>query len=245
MTSLDDEFNKIIKSYEESIKSMKKQAKSSNRAFGGHIRSNKGKLTETIAQDLVKIAWRKLGGNDSDLDIIVAGAETTRPKKHKIFIKPEYIEKLRDLEIKQYLKDNPDKIKMFYEIKQDVAVYIKNEFVLSIEAKSYTENAMLKRILVDTMLLKEKFPKLCCALIQLESQLGGDYSELLKKPMGSGPTHALMSRFPDVTLNIITLLEGERNIKQPIHDEKFFKPLTRESLENASNMLADILTKYK
>lgn len=52
---------------------------------------------------------------------------------------------------------------------------------------------MLKRILFDAYLLKTQFPELQFALVQLESQLGGDYAQLSIKPHGSKSSHTLMS----------------------------------------------------
>jgi len=51
--------------------------------------------------------------------------------------------------------------------------------------------------------------------VQLESQLGGDYSTDKDIIFGSRSTHTLLSHF-DIDLNIITLLEGERKVKRPI-----------------------------
>ena len=99
--------------------------------------------------------------------------------------------------------------------------------------RSYTENAMLKRILVDFHLLKTKVPNLLCYLFQLESQLGGDYSSEIKNPKGSYPTHTLMSYFPGLDLRVITLLPGERKVDQPINKAKHFKVLTIDRLEVA------------
>lgn len=108
------------------------------------------------------------------------------------------------------------------------------------ECKAYTENAMLKRILVDFTLLKSLYLTIKFILLQLESQLGGNYSELKSKTLGSPSTHTLLSYF-DIKLDIITLLKGERKVDQPIHKPEFFKPLTRKSLENAVTIISKIL----
>ena len=120
----------------------------------------------------------------------------------------------------------------------DKQVYIDDVFVLGIECKAYTENAMIKRILVDFSLLKTIYPDLNCYLFQLESQLGGDYSDLKEITFGSKPTHTLMSYFPEVKLNVFTFLEGERKVDEPIHKKEFFKPLKREQVEKAVTLLA-------
>lgn len=60
---------------------------------------------------------------------------------------------------------------------------------------------------------------------------------------GSASTHTLLSYF-DIDLHIIILLEGERLVKEPIHKSEFFKPLTRKNLENATDVIAEILNRY-
>ncbi len=102
---------------------------------------------------------------------------------------------------------------------------------------------MFKRILVDATLLKTQFPKMRFILLQLESQLGGDFSELKDVTYGSTSTHTLLSYF-DIDLHIITLLKGERKVDKPIHKTEFFKPLKRKSLEKAVDVMAEILKEY-
>ena len=104
---------------------------------------------------------------------------------------------------------------------------------------------MLKRILLDFRLLKSLHPNLVCCLLQLESQLGGGYFEPLADPqVGSPSTHTLMSYFPEVDLNIITLLEGERKIDRPIHRTEYFKELDPEILEHAIEGFSQLLAPY-
>jgi len=101
---------------------------------------------------------------------------------------------------------------------------------------------MLKRILVDFHLLKSLYPHISCYLFQLESQLGGDYSELPKTAYGARSTHSIMSYFEDVDLNIFTFLKGERDINSPIH--KHFKPLEEKIIKNAVSLVQADLKKY-
>lgn len=104
---------------------------------------------------------------------------------------------------------------------------------------------MLKRILVDFRLLKSLHPNLICCLLQLESQLGGSYSQPLVNPQtGSPSTHTLMSYFPEVRLNIITLLQGERKIDQPIHKTAYFKELSSKSLDYAICKFSGLLSRF-
>ncbi len=126
----------------------------------------------------------------------------------------------------------------------DKQVSIDDKFVIAIECKAYTENAMIKRILVDFSLLKTVFPNISCYLFQLESQLGGDYCDLDDVIFGSKPTHTLMSYFPGVKLKIFTFLRGERKIDMPIHKPEYFKPLEKIQIEKAIIILSADLQKY-
>ena len=222
----------IIDEYNSRVQGIDQKAKESNeRAYGGIVRGDKGNLVENIAEQLVRIAWKDLGMDESRLSFA--------HHKIKIPLNRKYINKIKRLEVRNYIKTNINH--MYYEIKPDVQVYIDNNFKISIECKTYTENAMLKRILVDCTLIKHVFPNVKFILLQLESQLGGEYSDIFKKiNFGSRSTHTLLSYF-DIDLNIITFLEGERKVDQPIHKPKFFKTLKMESLLKATEAIKELL----
>ena len=229
----DRELREIINSYEALVKGVdKKAANSQNRAYGGIVRSEKGKLLENMAKELVKLAWKDLGKKESRLKII--GTRILIP------IKEDYVEKIDLKPVKELIEKN---IKDYvYPYKPDVLVSIDDEPILEIECKAYTENAMLKRILVDCTLLKKKYPRMKFILLQLESQLGGYYSTLKFTQLGSTSTHTLLSYF-DVDLSIITLLKDERRVDRPIHKKEFFKPLTNERLKVAIEEIKKTLSK--
>lgn len=226
------ELQGIIDAYNYLVQGIDKRAKESNeRAYGGIVRAGKGKLVESVAEQLVRIAWKDLGMNESRLSF----------SHHtiKIPINREYINKIKSSEVQEYIRANINS--MYYRIKPDVQVYIDNNFKISIECKAYTENAMLKRILADCTLIHHVFPNVKFLLLQLESQLGGDYSDVFKEiHFGSPSTHTLLSYF-DIDLNIITLLEGERKVDQPIHNPEFFKPLRMQALLKAINVIKEVL----
>ena len=205
-----------------------------HRAYGGIIRATKGKLLEELCVEFVKIAWDELGGNYSEL--------TFPDQKIPIPLKKDYINSIKSKEVRQWIKNNYSDF--VFNAQVDVHVFIRNDFALGIECKAYTENAMLKRILVDFTLLKTKFPKIQCALLQLESQLTGDYSQI-DKPIiyGSHSSHTLMSYF-DVDLNIMTLLKGERCVDKPIHKAEYFKPLTLKAVYNAIENIKQLLSQH-
>lgn len=227
-----DKVQEIIQAYNKVVLNIDAKAKEAKtgRAYGGIVRAGKGKLVEAIGKSIIQIAWEKQ--DPSRLNIF--------GQQFKIPIKREYVERLMDAEIKEYIKQNINKY--YYPYKPDITVSIDNKIVLAMECKAYTENAMLKRILVDFTLLKSLYPTIKFIVLQLESQLGGDYSEIKRITLGSSSTHTLLSYF-DIELHIITLLKGERKVDQPIHKPEFFKPLTRESLEKAITVISKILKK--
>ena len=233
--NLDNKINELIETYNSVVRIVDKEAnEDEDRAYGGVVRSVKGKLQEHITEEIIKMAWANVGGKDNHLSI--------NSKKQKIPIKKDYVLKIDDEEIKQYILSN---LSEYYStLSVDKQIFINGEFVIGIECKAYTENAMIKRILVDFSLLKTIFPNIGCYLFQLESQFGGDYSELNEITFGSTSTHTLMSYFPEVRLNIHTFLKGERNIDKPIHKFEYFKPLEKTQIEKAVFTLSDDLRKY-
>ena len=225
--------DEIIKTYNTVLKVADTNAlRQSERAYGGVMRSLKGGLQEHITEDIIKIAWHNLGGDENRLEV--------NSKKISVPIRQSYIDRIEDKEVQEYIRTNLEKY--IYRLSVDKHVYIDGKFVMGIECKAYTENAMIKRILIDFHLLKLVHPKISCFLFQLESQLGGDYSKLPKTIYGSFSTHSIMSYFENVNLHIFTLLEGERNIKRPIH--KFFKPLESTNVKNAVKLLENYLKKF-
>lgn len=221
----------LINAYEFLVKGIDTKAKEAeDRAYGGVIRAGKGMLVESLAKGLIEIAWKELG---RDLKRLSLDKETVR-----IPIKKEYIERIKSPEVKQYIKENINDF--YYPLKTDVHVHVDGKFKIAMECKAYTENAMLKRILVDFTLFKQVYPDLAFVLFQLESQLGGDYSTINHIKYGSPSTHTLLSYF-DIDLNIITLLEGERKVDRPIHKPEYYKALREESLLIALDFFKSLL----
>lgn len=201
-------FDKFIKFYERTIRKMWRIR------AGGTLRSLKGTLVETMAEEMVLLAWKNIGGKPSRIKI----NKTKYP-----------------------ISDGQGNV---YKLSQDKQIYIDDEFVLSIECKAYAEAAMYKRILVDAYLLKKHFPKLKFCLFQLESMLGGDYSADVEHAKGSPSVKVLEYHFPNLDIEIITLLDGERNIKREIHKKQFYKPLRPERLDHAIRYLERVLKEH-
>jgi len=234
-SNLTRKIDELITTYNSVVKVVDKNAnENKSRAYGGVVRSVKGRLQEHITEEIINIAWGSLGGKSERLSI--------DSKRHKIPIQEEYIMNIEDKEVKQYILSNISEYS--FGVSVDKQVYIDKNLVIGIECKAYTENAMIKRILVDFSLLKTVYPNMSCYLFQLESQLGGDYCELKEITYGSKSTHTLMSYFPKVKLNIFTFLRGERIVNKPIHKEKYFKQLEKKQIEKAVSLLANDLKKY-
>ncbi|MGR3914728.1 MAG: restriction endonuclease [Gammaproteobacteria bacterium] len=200
------------------------------RAYGGVVRAKKGGLVETMAAQMVAIAWKELGRNPDALTLSSAKVSIPLRQEHLNNLPPE----LRT-HIETHLQEYA------YKCKVDLHVLVNNQFFMGIECKSYTEIAMYKRILVDFHLLKTQYPGMHCVLLQLESQLGGDYSEIGKETiLGSKSGRTLDSYFPGAAPHVITLLEGGRKVNQPIHKPEHYKPLKLESVEKAVKTLKEL-----
>lgn len=120
-----------------------------------------------------------------------------------------------------------------YKLSQDIHVCIDGIFRISVECKSYTEVAMYKRVLVDASLLKEAVPTInAFFVVQLENFLGGDYGVRVEAK-GSDSVITLNRLYPQTNMKVITLLDGDRDIKKPLHKPEYFKPLKEERLNYA------------
>lgn len=220
------QIEKIIREYDTTVRVMESKAHHSVReagreSAGGFLRAVKGRIQEWITEEVITTAWRdELGKDETKLEI--------NSKKIAIHIRPEYISSVQDKSVREYIQKNIGAYK--YGLSVDKHVFIDRRLVMAVECKAYAENAMLKRILVDFMLLKTKYKHMSCYLFQLESQLGGDYADARSSPKGSKPTHTLMSYFPTVELEVVTLLKGERKVDKPIHKPEHFKELEKEQL---------------
>ena len=164
-------------------------------------------------------------------------------KRIDIPLRKEYLGKIESNEVKQWINENYSDF--VFKAQVDNHTMIDDKFVLGIECKAYTENAMLKRILVDFTLLKSVYKDLKCALLQFESQLTGDYSEIDKPViLGSHSSHTLMSHF-DIDLHIMTLIKGERKVDEPIHKVEYFKPVTVDAAIKCIEQIKLLLAEFK
>ena len=179
MNTIDRKLKTLISYYNRLVKGIDDAASmSQERAYGGVIRSEKGKLVEYLASQLVQIAWTDvLKQRPSRLEI--------NRKKIPISIKDDYINRISNPKVRAYVSSHRDDLK--YRFGTDVQVFIDGRIVLAIECKTYTENAMMKRILFDAKLMKEAMGLDTYYLVQLESQLGGDYSGSTILPMAARP----------------------------------------------------------
>lgn len=235
MTTVETKLNTLIAAYNKLVKGIDDEAAMSHdRAYGGIIMAGKGELVESMATHLVQIAWEDvLHQSRTRMEI--------NKKKMPIGINDKYIERISDPRVKEYVKKH--RAELVYKFGTDVQVFVDGRLVLPIECKAYSENAMLKRILFDAELMKEAVGTETYYLVQLESQLGGDYSELNDVTYGSPATHALLSHV-DVELKIITLLKGERKVDKPIHKAEYFKELKMSELKKAVDLFATDLRRF-
>lgn len=223
---MDECIRQIQNLYEETIGDVQR----SN--IAGQKRAVRGSLVEKIARIIVECAWVENGFDISRLSFV--------KRTYPLEIPQDYLARLDD-DIQQYLLRNSDR---FYKRQVDLHVSVDGQFVMGVECKSYTENAMIKRVLIDFDLLKIDRPELDCILLQLESQLTGDYNLARNSRLGSPSTHSLMAQFPNVDLHILTLLEGERSVNNPIYEEENSKPMESENIRFAIDKTRALLERF-
>lgn len=212
------DISEVVDSFNDSLKTMDQRARAMHgRAYGGALRALKGRLVENLAHDVVQLAWHRADHAKRTLQI----TRERIPVRTSEFVISSTSSGIRNA---------PG---LTYPAGVDMHIFIEEELIAAVECKSYTETAMLKRVLVDFHLMKTVYPNLFCILFQLESQLGAKTSERgpTPDPVWSDSTRALMSLFSGVDLHIITLLEGERAVRRPIHN--FPKLLSHASVEAA------------
>ncbi len=202
----------------------------------GQIRGAKGALVENIVEAIVALAWSELGGKANRFNIW----KQTR----EIMIEDDYVENLTPQSVRNHVQKNRGRY--ICKIELDRSVEIDNNLILGIECKSYIENAMLKRTLKDFELIaKLLYPKLIFCVFQLENGLGGDYGEVSKlQQFGSETTHTLLSHTPNVSLEIITLLDGDRKSNREIHKQEYFKELPIVNVETCVRKFRDLLADF-
>lgn len=220
----------ICQHYKDEIfRAISESKSNTDRALGGVLRSIKGTLVADITEAIVKIAWKEKGGSPYQIKFDQA--------REILCVEEAYIKRQKDPAVREHLYRHR---KEGFGFSVDKHVFIDGKLVLGIECKAYAENAMLKRILVDFNLLKQNHPDMNCALVQLESMLGGDYANGKEVQLGSVKSHALMSQF-DYDLNIITLLAGERKVDEPVHDPKHLKTLEPKLVRIAIERIKGLL----
>lgn len=216
----------IVRLYTDSIRSMYTMT-------SGEIRSKKGKLVPKILDAIVRQAWHEIGALDR-LEI--------RRQRVEVPINAYYVRTLTPESTKTHVKENI--AGYIYRVELDRAVLIDERLVLGIECKSYTENAMLKRVLKDFELTLQRHPEMLFCVFQLENALGGDYGEPCKMDyLGSESTHTLLSHSP-VCLEIITLLNGNRTTQREIHRPAHFKALPLENVEACVKKFQRLLSPF-
>ena len=221
--------NDLIGLYDERMQEM------SRMTAPGQIRAAKGKLVEDLCPEIIRLGWSRAGGKFDRLTF-------DEVRSYPISIRLDYIDS-QDKIIADYLRGLQRQDT--YRAQVDKHVFIDGLLVLGTECKAFAENAMLKRVLTDFWFLKLEHPELVCSLVQLESQLTGDYSNLRANPrIGNGRSHSLMSHFPGIDLNIVTLLQGERKVNRPIHKTEFYKALSHASLDHAIECFSDLLKPF-
>lgn len=198
---------------------------------GGATRKGKENIVISLLRDALEEA------------IVISGLDRERISLEERLIVTipfnnyDYLESISKEESDNIL-ENVDKF--YYRPEIDLAVSYDDNLILAIEAKSYTETTMLKKFVLESLILREAFPEIKFVLMQLENSLGGDYAENKEVHIGSPGAHAVMAPH-NMPVKILTLLDGARSSIYPIHTLKGFKPLNKDKFYMAIDCLSKIL----
>jgi hypothetical protein len=168
--------------------------------LGGQIRSKKGNLVENIAGKIVDLVIDDLDLQDR-LSVAFGGSIPLG---------------LRDFD------------RCMYPLEADLLISdTKNRPLISIECKSYTENAMMTRTIDQARMIKDEYHNMSFVLLQLENSLGGNGKNGFE---GNDTTTYLYHMHPTVNLNVLTLLDGKRYSSKPIHKIEYYKSINIDKL---------------
>lgn len=235
--SLDDRCKLIAEFYQNRLMGINTKAHlacdlDKSRVFQGQVRAKKGTLVEDLAKDIVIASC-------IDLNIDLERLSFKYNPVSIGFENLDYLFRIKNVNVSEHILDNLDDY--IYDLKTDVHVNIDNHFIMNIEAKSYTESAMLKRILTDCWLLRKKYPSTDLVVLQLENALGGDYGMDVPVTYGSRQAHVLMSAF-DIDLHILTVMEGNRTGKCPIHNIGYYKTININKLRRSMKTIKSLIS---
>lgn len=196
-----------------------------NKNVAGLIRHNKGNLVEELTKKLVFLAC-------DDLKI---SSDRCCIEKRPVTIKIANTNYIMTRNLK-----NPDG--NTYELEVDNVVLIDGKFVMNIESKSYTEATMLKVVLLNAILVHQHYPDAAFVLLQLENALDGNYDVgSSESENGNGSGHVVMSVFPEIYLNLLTLLDGNRSSAKPIHKPEYYKAMNKDKLRRAYSVIKKLI----
>lgn len=223
-----DSYNIILKG----IRNKAELATSYNSAkvIAGQIRYIKGRMVEDLTKDILKMVCYNLGIEESRVSFDKNPVHLGIENDYYVF------NQIDNIHVAEHILDNLDDY--ICSLETDVHLNIDKKFIINVECKTYTESAMLKRILCDSMLVKSVYPNVSCALVQLENALGGDYGKNTYPTFGSRIAHVIMSRL-GVKLDILTLMLGNRRANAPL--DKYPKPLDIHKLNVAADKFASII----
>ena len=224
---LKHEIDKILSGIEDKVSKIKSKT---SRKSGGIKRQIKGNITEKIYSKIINFAIKetkikcKLINRYSELPI-----ELKSPEKLKTMKKYEEDNNLKFT--------NEEKLKGYFHI-YDAYIIYKNKIIMVIEYKSYLENAMLKRCLVDATLTQLTDRKIKYCLCMLETQV-----RQINRDIGYN-SHSLKSFFYEhfeTNIDMLLLLDESRKINKDIGEKVNLKEVNYEKLEKATNYFINFM----
>jgi len=223
---LQTEINEILFEAEKKVENIKSKTK---RASGGIKRQAKGDLVEKIYSKVINFC---LNETKSNCRLINKMGNLPQSIKNRI---PILKTSENYINLKK-LKFSKDEEKTGYEDKFDGFIIENNKIKMVIEYKAYSELTMLKRCLVDAMIVQNYDNEIKYCLCLLQSQISS------KERLISYNAHSLMDYFfsnYSVNADILILVKEPRKVNEDIIKKKY--KINYNLLENTVNYFIDFV----
>jgi hypothetical protein len=203
---------------------------------GGGVRAGKERLAVNTVKTIIERAAKVAGLDESSLFIEEKGTMRFKCKEEDI---ENYINKVNTVTTYDMLNNSE---KYFDKVEMDLAVYYNCELIMVVESKAYMETTMFKKFIYEVRTIQSFLPSVKFVAFQLENGIGGDYHEYKNRHemLGSKKAHAMMCN-NGVYIEMVTLLDGKRCSKTPIHKKMFTKTINEEKFEAAVLTFAEFL----
>ena len=198
---------------------------------GGSRRASKSILTRNIYKKIINFA---IAESEGDFKFFYKKSDLPAKLKKKLPI----LKLSKDFKYKR----NYSVSGKGNEVEYDGFITSKNEIIMLLEFKSYTEVSMLKRVFIDCQIANQFLPNIKYSLCMLESAMGSE---------GHSISHSAITlidhleRSLGVKIDIFLLMKGTRDSVRDIGIRKYMKKIDLKELKFTVNSFFTFFNSFK